>query len=177
MPSDDTREPFALPDRALWQQSRLSDAAPDEAERLNDLAAFADGRLDEDDAERVAAWLAADPALAGDIAVARRLAAEGEALPTTPEAVVGHAAALVPERGVVVPFTPRPQREARLQLVARWTSLVAAMAVASWLGFTLGMDTSLTLAQVRQGGEDGFLRELVDPAPGLLREFGEGAQT
>ena len=50
MPSDDTREPFALPDRALWQQSRLTDAAPDEAERLIDLAAFADGRLDEDDA-------------------------------------------------------------------------------------------------------------------------------
>ena len=109
--------------------------------------------------------------------MARRLAAEGEALPPTPEAVVARAAALVAERGVVVPFTPRSQREARLQLVARWISLAAAMAVASWLGFTLGMDTSLTLVQARQSGENGFLRELVDPAPGLLREFGEGAQT
>ena len=41
----------------------------------------------------------------------------------------------------------------------------------------IGMDTSLTLVQARQSGENGFLRELVDPAPGLLREFGEGAQT
>ena len=61
--------------------------------------------------------------------------------------------------------------------MARWGSLVAAMAVASWLGFTLGIDTSLSVAQIRQTGEDGFLREMLDPSTGFMRDLTEGAQT
>ena len=61
--------------------------------------------------------------------------------------------------------------------MARWGSLVAAMAVASWLGFTLGMDTSLSVAQVRQTGEDSFLGELLDPSTDLMRDLTEGTQT
>ncbi len=61
--------------------------------------------------------------------------------------------------------------------MARWGSLVAAMAVASWLGFTLGMDTSLSLTQVRQPGEDSFLGELLNPSTDFMRDLTEGAQT
>ena len=65
--------------------------------------------------------------------------------------------------------------------MARWGSLAAAMAVASWLGFTLGADTSLSLGQAGartgQAGEDGFLRELLDPSTGFMRDLTEGSQT
>ena len=64
-----------------------------------------------------------------------------------------------------------------LVAVARWGSMVAAMAVASWLGFTLGADTSLSFAQIRQGGEEGFLREFLDPSAGFMRDLTEGTQT
>ena len=51
------------------------------------------------------------------------------------------------------------------------------MAVASWLGFTLGMDTSLSFTQFRQTGDDSFLGELVDPSTDFMRDLTEGAQT
>jgi len=179
MHGDDPKErSFGSSDRALWQRSRLTDATEDEAARLLDIAAFADGRLDEDEAERVAARLTGDAAATGDVAVARRLAQDEP--PEAPAQVVARALALVPPAGVaeIIPFAPRMPPQPRLQLVARWGSLAAAVAVAGWLGFALGMDTSLMLAQPRLGGgEDGFLHELIDPAPSFLRDLGDGAQT
>jgi hypothetical protein len=58
--------------------------------------------------------------------------------------------------------------------MAGWGSLVAATAVASWLGFKLGMDTSLSFGPA---GEDGFLSEMLDPGAGFMRELTEGNQT
>ena len=58
-------------DAALWRRSRAIDMVEDEAERYLDLAGYADGRLDPDDRERVAEWLATDPVAAGDVAAAR----------------------------------------------------------------------------------------------------------
>src|SRR5436309_4903852 len=144
-------QPPGLPDDALWQRSRIADAVEQESERLLDLAGFAEGRLDEDDRERVAEWLARDPDAAADIAAAQALAA---AMPaeTAPEHIVERAAALVAGSNAtgsdnVVPFRPKPSQGLRLGGVARWGSLAAAIAVASWLGFTLGMDTSLSLSR------------------------------
>ena len=176
--NDTRRDPAAgLPDAALWRRSRTVDMTDDEAEaeRYLDLAGFADGRLDPDDRERVAEWLAEDPVAAGDVAAARALAGRPEAVS---EPAIAHASALVePQQGTVIPFAPRQRNRPRLQGVARWGSLVAAMAVASWLGFTLGADTSLSFAQMRQGGEDGFLREFLDPSAGFMRDLTEGTQT
>ncbi len=174
--NDTRRDPAAgLPDAALWRRSQTVDMTEDEAEaeRYLDLAGFADGRLDPDDRERVAEWLAEDPVAAGDVAAARALAGRPEAVS---EPAIARASALVePQGGKVIPFAPR---RPRLRSVARWGSLVAAMAVASWLGFTLGADTSLSFAQIRQGGgEDGFLREFLDPAAGFMRDLTEGTQT
>ena len=183
MRGDDTRRapPAGLPDAALWQRSRTTDAAGDEAERYLDLAGYADGRLDPDDRERVAEWLAGDRDAAGDVAAACALADVAERPETVPGAVIARASALVgggePQPSTVIPFAPRHRNNPSLHGMARWGSLVAAMAVASWLGFTLGIDTSLSVAQIRQTGEDGFLREMLDPSTGFMRDLTEDART
>jgi anti-sigma factor RsiW len=179
MRGDDTRRmpPDGLSDEGLWQRSRVTDIVETEAERYLDLAGYADGRLDPDDRERVAEWLASDPVAAGDVAAARV-----SPLPAAlPETAIARACALVdgdqPQRATVIPFRSRQRFGSRLHGMVRWGSLVAAMAVASWVGFTLGMDTSLSVAQVRQTGEDSFFGELLDPSADLTRDLTEGTQT
>lgn len=184
MRGDDTswKAPTLSPDRGLWRRSRMVDLTPDENERFLDLAGFADGRLDPDDRDRVAEWLAKDPIAAEDVATARA----GAAPEAMPEALVARAVALVAGGDLwpdnVVAFGPRHhERPGRygpsLVGAARWGSLVAAMAVAGWLGFTLGMDASLSFAQSRQGGDNGFLSELLDPSTGLMGDLTEGTRT
>src|SRR5260370_15465848 len=90
------RDPAAgLPDAALWRRSRTVDMTEDaaEAERHLDLAGFADGRLDPEDRERVAEWLAVDPVAAADVAAARALAVRGELLEAAPEQAIARASA------------------------------------------------------------------------------------
>ena len=164
--------PF-LPDRQLWRRSRAVEIVEDEAERFLDLAAFADGRLDPDERERVAEYLAADPIAAADVAAAASTA-RAETLEAAPEEVIARARALVAPN--IIPFRPR-RYVPTLQDVVGWSGLVAAMVIAGWLGFNLGMDTSLSVAQVGQPGDDSFLQELLDPTNILMRDFSEGAQT
>jgi anti-sigma factor RsiW len=170
-----------LPDSALWQKSRLVDMAEEESERFLDLAGFADGRLDPDDRERVAEWLAGDPIAAGDVAAARSLAAAVERADAAPQSIIARASSLVgagmPQPAAIIPFPQRHRYVPGLRGLARWGSLVAAMAVAGWLGFTLGMDTSRSVAQIGRAGEDGFLQELLDPSVSFLRDLTEGAPT
>jgi anti-sigma factor RsiW len=182
---DKRRDPAAgLPDAALWRHSRTLDLTEEaaEAERYLDLAGLADGRLDPEDQERVAEWLAGDTAAAEDIAAAGALARRMERFEAAPQSVVVRACALVEggggsQRGTVVPFRPRRRDLPRLRGMAGWGSLVAAMAVASWLGFTLGVDTSSSFAQIRQAGDDGFLREFLDPSTGFMRDLTGDSQT
>jgi anti-sigma factor RsiW len=165
--------------RVLWQRSRDTDMAPDEADRLLDLAGFADTRLDAEDHARVAEFLARDSLAAEDVAAARTLAASP--MPQTPASVFERAAALVDAtssgRGKVVPFAPRGRPAARLEHLAQWGSLAAAIVMAAWLGFALGEDVSVALTRNGSPGDDGFLRELLEPSGGFLRELTEGAQT
>src|SRR5207244_1996426 len=111
-------------------------------ERYLDLAGFADGRLDPDDREQVAERLAGDPVAAGDVAAARALAAGAERTEAMPEAAITRASMLVgggeTQGATVIPFPLSRGNQPWLHGMARWGSLVAAMAVASWLGFTLG---------------------------------------
>lgn len=170
--------PLDTPDRELWRRSRATDAVEDEAERCLDLAGFADGLLDPDDRERVAERLAGDPDAAADIAAALALGgAEGN---ETPEAVVARACALLggnpPAAGNVIPLRPRPRMQAMARGAAQWASLAAAVVIAGWLGFTLGMDASGAFAPSR-AGDDGFLDDLIDPPAGLMRELTEGPRT
>ena len=159
--------PPRSPDRALWRASRTVDAPDDETERFLDLAGFADGWLDPDDNARVAEWLQRDPVAAAHVAAARDLLAVDD-IDATPETLVARARALVGgsavEHGTIVPFPGRRrERAAPLRRMAGWGSLVAAMVVASWLGFSLGTDTGRSFARAEQPGDNGFLTELLDP--------------
>jgi hypothetical protein len=173
-------KPADLPDDALWQHSRMVEAVEDDAARFLDLAGFANGVLDVDDRERVAERVAGDPNAAGDVAAARALAAAGR-LPPAPERVVARACALVgsgpPPHGNVIQLRWRLRAMPVLRLAAGWGSLAAAMAVVGWLGFNLGMDTSLSVATVSQPSDEGFLQEFVDPSSGFMRELNEGVQS
>ncbi len=170
-----------ISDRALWQRCGLTDAPADEAERLLDLAGFADGLLDPDEHDRVAALLAADPAAASDVAAALALAGGIGETSAGLARIVARAVALrpdtAPERSSVIPL-PRAPRRIIVRGLAQWGSLAAAIAMAAWLGFAMGSDTSLALSRPSQiGSDDSFLPELFDPATGFMRDPGESAQT
>ena len=175
------RAPDLASERTLWQRCRTTDAPEDEAARFLDLAAFTDGLLDTDEEDRVAALLAADPALRDDVAAARALAGGPAEPPSAVERIVDRARAILPglpaTPGRVVPFAPPPGRRRILHGVAQWGSLAAAIAVASWLGFAMGSDASLMLSQPSQSSDVGVLPELLDPGSGFLRDLGESPRT
>jgi anti-sigma factor RsiW len=155
------------------------DAVEDEAARFLDLAAYADGLLDIEERERVAALLAADPEAAADVRAAARAIVAAERVSAGLERIIARASAISlaadSVRGTVVPFGPRPGR--LLQTLAQWGSLAAAIALAGWLGFAMGSDTSLALSNHRQPNDTGLLPELFGPGTGLLRDLGEGVRT
>ncbi len=178
--------------RALWRRCRLTDAPVDEAARFLDLAAFADGRLDEEDHARVAAAVAADPAAAGDIAAARQIARGSGIMPdriARPEQIeqieaivarAGPLAAAAGEPAALLPFAALPTRGRVLPGLARWGSLAAAIVLAGWLGFAMGRGASLELSQPApqiQAGPSLYLPELLDPSTGFLHDLGGGQQT
>jgi hypothetical protein len=171
--------PDPVADRRLWQRCRGMDAVEDEAARFLDLAAYADGLLDIEERERVATLLVADIETAADVRAAQGLAA---AEPTSAglERVIARASAISPNTdpvgGTVVQFAPRHGGRL-LQSFAQWGSLAAAIALAGWLGFAMGSDTSLALSDHRQPSDTGLLPELFDPGTGFVRDLGEGLRT
>ena len=174
-----SEEPNPAEDRRLWQRCRTMDAEEDEAARFLDLAAYADGLLDIEERERVAALLAADPQAAADVRAAQARA-DAELPSAGLERIVARASAIAPDTesvsGKVVPLAPRRGRSL-LQITAQWGSLAAAIALAGWLGFAMGSDTSLALRDTRQPSAAGLLPELFDPGTVLLRDLGEGLRT
>lgn len=172
-------QPNPVADRDLWRRSRTADAPQDEASRFLDLAGFADGLLDIEEHERVAALLAADPEAAADVRAARALESADQEADGLGR-VVARACAILPDSapttGLVVAFAPRRGRRLA-QSLAGWGSIAAAIVVAGWLGFAMGSDASLALSGPRQPGDAGFLPELFDPATGFLRDLGEGLRT
>jgi anti-sigma factor RsiW len=166
-------------DRVLWLRSRLADAPADEVARFLDLAGFVDGLLDADERERVAAVVAGDPAAAADVSAAQALAGGVEGRPPGFERIVARASALVPDPHLtgarIIAFAPRHRRV--LHGVAQWGSLAAAILVASWLGFSMGSDTSLALRQPGLSSDTSLVPELFDPGTGFLRDFGENLRS
>jgi hypothetical protein len=179
--TDKEREetPNWLTDRALWRRSCLTDATEDEVSRFLDLAAFADGLLDSDERDRIAALLAGDPAATDDVAAARALDGGTEERPRTLERIVARACATLPgdPNSRVVAFAPPQWRRRIGQGLAQWGSLAAAIALASWLGFAMGSDASRTFSGPVPSGDASFLPELFDPGSGFLRDLGEVLRT
>ena len=178
MPREGPEQAPNSADRRLWQRCRKVDVVEDDAARFLDLAAYADGLLDIEEQERVAAFLAAHPEGAADVRAARALAGAEPAFAGF-EQIIARACAISPDAnslsGKVVPLTPRQGRRL-FQVFAEWGSLAAAIVLAGWLGFAMGSDTSLALSDHRQPSDTGLLPELSDPGTGLLRDLGEGLQ-
>jgi anti-sigma factor RsiW len=164
-------------DRGLWRRSRMAETAREEADHLLDLAAFAEGRLEDEERERIEAILAADPGAAADVEAARALAASEAADPPALDRMIARATALIPEQaGRVIAF-PRPIAQRIVQQFARWGSLAAAIALASWLGFAMGSDAWQAISEPGAAGSDGIFNEFLDPSVGILRDLGEGQRT
>ena len=111
--------PNSAEDRRLWQRCRTIDAEDDEAARFLDLAAYADGLLDIEERERIAALLAADPQAAADMRAAQALA-DAELPSAGLERIVARASAIAPDTesvsGKVVPLAPRRGRRLLLRI-------------------------------------------------------------
>lgn len=176
---DPQRGPDPASDRSLWQRCRTIDAPEDEAAQFLDFAAFADRLLDPDERDRVAARLADDPEAAADVDAARRMTAADRSYAGL-DRVIERACSLLPEvepeSGQVVSLAGWRSRRL-VQSLAQWGSIAAALAVASWLGFAMGTDTTAALTQFRPASDSGLIPELFDPASGFLRDLGDGLRT
>ena len=167
------------PDRALWRRSCRTEAPEDDVARFLDLAAFADGLLEADEHDRVAAFLARDPATADDVAAARKIDDGAVEPPARLERIVARACAILRSEPTsrVVTFAPPPRRRRILHDFAQWGSLAAAMALVSWLGFAMGSGASRALSGPVPSNDASFLPELFDPGSGFLRDLGEVLRT
>jgi anti-sigma factor RsiW len=166
----------------LWQRCRASEVPEGDTERFLDLAAMADGTLDEEEHERIAERLALDPVARADVATARAHGVGGIAMPGGIEAIIERAIAILDEAAPdpIVTAAALPRGRAMLQTVAQWGSLAAAIAFASWLGFAMGTGVSETMTQPRsvsQISDENSMPELLDPSTGFLRDLGMGQQT
>jgi anti-sigma factor RsiW len=141
-----------------------------------DLAAFADNRLDPDEAARVEALIVGDAAAAADVAATRMLA--GTAIAAADPAMIGRAEALVGEgkpEAVLIAFPASGPAMRPWFSAASWSGLAAAMVVAGWLGFNLG--SGLSTSPVLGGSTvDLTANELFDAAPLMVRDFNESSR-
>lgn len=169
--------PPGPPDRDIWRRSQEIEAPADEAERLLDLAAFAENRLDEDEAARVTALLARDADAAEDMAAARLMA--DATMEAADPAIIGRAASLVgdePSEARVITFPARQPMARPWFSAARWSGLAAAMVLAGWLGFDLGSGLP-GVAPASRAADEASASELFDPVPPLMvRDFTENSQ-
>ena len=92
--------------------------------------------------------------------------------------MIARACSILPESepGEVV-LLARWRSRRLVQSLAQWGSIAAALAVASWLGFAMGTDTTAALTQFRPPSDAGLIPELFDPASGFLRDLGDGLRT
>ena len=95
--------------RTLWQRCCIAETAESESERFLDLAALADGMLDDDEHDRIAALVASDPVAMADVAAARALSTGGIAMPGGFEPIIERAIAIV---------APAPERSRKIAAIA-----------------------------------------------------------
>jgi len=163
-------KPGEQPDGAsLWRQWRpLAQAAPglDAPEIAMALASYAEGRLNEVEAELIESWLVDHPEALADLIAAR--SAETEPASAAPEAVVARAAALIatPD-GNVLAFHGSAVHSAGWRRAAAWSGLAASLLVTSLFGFAFGNNAYMALLQ-RGTAAESTSYELLDPPSGLL---------
>lgn len=129
-------------DRLLWQRWQVlgEESRVAEPDALL-LAAYAEGRLSEAEAEAAEAWLAATPDVLGDVIAAR---ANDRPRPVS-ERMLASASALVPDAvppgAEILPFRPHPpQLRPQWRTALAWSSIAASLLCASLIGFSMGSD-------------------------------------
>jgi hypothetical protein len=162
-------------DAALWRRWRAlapdaagAKAAPDPLL----LAAYAEGRLGEAEAEVAELWLAAAPEALADVAAARAaIDAAGE---QAPDAVIARAQSLIAASGPnVVPLVSRrvtPQL-GRWRVAMAWGGIAASVLATSLVGFALGNDTYVSLTSASAPATDAAFNDLLYPSSGLSIAF------
>jgi len=161
---------------ALWRRWRaLSQAAPSHRSAPDPLAlaAYAEGRFDEQQAETVEDWLADHPEALSDFAAAR------DSLdltpPAAPEAVIARMQALIaPAERKIVPFPAA--RRGGWRAAAAWSGIAASLLATSLFGFALGSNAYLGLNGANISS-DNAARELLDPPGGLFSTDDEDQAT
>jgi anti-sigma factor RsiW len=163
-------------DAALWRRLRSAAAmgpAPAEPNALV-LAAYAEGRLSEAEAEALEEWLAQNPAVTTDVLFARR--AERTPLPAASPAIIARASALVGTSAEVLRF-PRPTPSRRgWRSAASWGAMAASLVMAIVLGYTVGHDAGV-YAELARGSSTALGQELIDPPTGLFNGLDEDSST
>jgi hypothetical protein len=151
-------------DRRLWQRWLALCGTPQAAEPdALSLAAYAEGRLSEAEAEAVEAWLAVSPDGLDDIIAAReerppRLVYQ-HILNHACDLIPGPATALAaePETAAILPFRRRMVPQLRTALA--WSSIAASLVCASTVGFSMGSAAYANLSgaqTVDSGSADGL---------------------
>lgn len=127
------------PDRTLyerWQSHASVPADPLDALDPMLLAAYLEGRLDEDEAAPLERLLATDPAALDDLIACDPVAPE---IPSA--AFIARAQGLV-GTAQILPFAPRPAAPRRAVAAwAAWGAVAASLVLISLVGFSLGMQT------------------------------------
>jgi len=137
-------------DRALWQRWQALGGTPPAAEPdALSLAAYAEGRLSETEAEPIEAWLAATPAAIDDIVAAREFEKRPprvafEHVLVAARTLVPGTATSAPAGATILPFRPRTTQPWRKALA--WSSIAASLACASLVGFSMGSDAYASLS-------------------------------
>jgi hypothetical protein len=167
-------------DAALWRQWRAAiGAAAGEATPAPDallLAAYAESRLGEAEADAVESWLASHPDAIEDVLNAQRSLGGGPS-EHAPEAALARAMALVSGSDPkILPFRRPAPRQASWRIVMARVGIAASVAAVSVLGFALGNDAYLSVL----GGEaqsSALSQDLLDPPSGLFSDFAEESST
>lgn len=165
-PGDETEE------RALWRRWRQVAAGNAATPDALDLAAYAEGRLDEAEAMAIETWLAAHPEILADVQMARVLAPAPS--DTSHAAIVAKACALVtgsrltPANSNVVPLH---RGMAAWRSALAWSSVAASLVAASLVGFTMGSEAYQRLAQTQVQPSDNVPADILDASPSLDSYF------
>lgn len=140
-------------DRRLWRRwQALGEGSRGAEPDALLLAAYAEGRLSEAEAEPVEAWLATVPEALSDIVAARTT--DQPALPMVFERVLDKATALVPGEATpasaeILPFRPKlrpPHLRPQWRTAIAWSGIAASLLCASLVGFSMGSDAYANLS-------------------------------
>jgi hypothetical protein len=170
-------------DRQLWQRWRaLGETSRTAEPDALSIAAYAEGRLSESEAEPIEAWLAASPEAVDDIVAAR--AYEQRPPRVAFEHVLAHACELIPgtastpavaetATATILPFRRRLAPQWRTALA--WSSVAASLVCASMVGFSMGSAAYTNLSGTQT--VDTAVADGLDTSPNLDSYFSDDSGT